>query len=202
MKFKKTTCSRILWLSLVVFETLSLLSCAPNPYRKTNRFHEKRAKYLSRAMYQTPKKDDAANLSLNWVGTTNFNLRNPNYIVIHHTAQNSVEQTLRTFTLPRTQVSAHYVVSRDGTTYQMLGDQYRAWHAGAGSWKGNTDINSSSIGIELDNNGFEEFSEEQIESLLELLKVLKEKYKIPTQNFIGHSDLAPGRKVDPNPHFP
>jgi len=138
----------------------------------------------------------------NWVGTTNFNLRKPNYVVIHHTAQESVEQTLKTFTLPRTQVSAHYVIAKDGTIYNMLNDFYRGWHGGAGKWGNNTDLNSSSIGIELDNNGEEEFSKLQIESLLQLLKVLKEKHNIPDANFIGHSDIAPSRKVDPNPNFP
>ncbi len=193
----------ILFGALMGIVSLSLFSCASNPYRKTDRFHDRRAKYLSKAMiHQRKAQKDTSALQLKWVGTTNFNLRKPNYVVIHHTAQNSVEQTLRTFTLPRTQVSAHYVVSRDGETYQMLGDMYRAWHAGVGSWGGNTDINSSSIGIELDNDGFEEFSEEQIKSLLKLLEVLKKKYNIPAHNFIGHSDLAPGRKVDPNPHFP
>lgn len=187
---------------LIGIVSLSLFSCASNPYRKTDRFHDKRAKYLSKSMHQRSEQKDTSDLQLKWVGTTNFNLRKPNYVVIHHTAQHSIEQTLRTFTLPRTQVSAHYVVSRNGDTYQMLGDMYRAWHAGIGSWGGNTDINSSSIGIELDNDGYEEFSEEQIESLLKLLKELKEKYNIPAHNIIGHSDLAPGRKVDPNPSFP
>lgn len=193
---------KIVRVALIGIISASLFSCASNPYRKTDRFHDKRAKYLSKSMHQRTVQKDTSKLQLKWVGTTNFNLRKPNYVVIHHTAQHSIEQTLRTFTLPRTQVSAHYVVSRDGETYQMLGDMYRAWHAGIGSWGGNTDVNSSSIGIELDNDGHEEFSDEQIESLLKLLKELKEKYNIPAQNFIGHSDLAPGRKVDPNPNFP
>lgn len=149
---------------------------------------------------------DAGAQTLNFgehqAGTTNFNLRKPNYVIIHHTAQNSTDHTLKTFTLPRTQVSSHYVIGRDGKVYQMLNDFYRGWHAGAGKWGNSSDINSSSIGIELDNNGFEEFSPLQINSLMELLKVLKERHKIPDANFIGHSDIAPSRKVDPNPTFP
>jgi N-acetylmuramoyl-L-alanine amidase len=94
------------------------------------------------------------------------------------------------------------VIGRDGEIYQMLNDYYRGWHAGAGRWGNDTDLNSSSIGIELDNNGFEPFAGAQIESLLQLLKVLKERHGIPTANFIGHADIAPGRKVDPNPNFP
>ncbi|MGC1632187.1 MAG: N-acetylmuramoyl-L-alanine amidase, partial [Gelidibacter sp.] len=142
------------------------------------------------------------NYAENWVGTTNFNLRRPNIVVIHHTAQDSVGQTLKTFTLERTQVSAHYVIGKNGEIYHMLNDFYRAWHGGNSQWGSNNDLNSSSIGIELDNNGFDEFSQLQIQSLINLLKDLKEKYKIPAANFIGHSDIAPTRKNDPNRTFP
>ena len=84
----------------------------------------------------------------------------------------------------------------------MLNDYLRAWQAGLSKWGNNSDINSSSIGIELDNNGFEIFADSQINSLLRLLDTLKIKYKIPQENFIGHGDIAPGRKVDPNWRFP
>lgn len=137
-----------------------------------------------------------------WVGTVNFNLRKPNFIILHHTAQDSVQQTLKTFTLKQTNVSAHYVIARDGKVIHMLNDYLRAWHAGNGSWGRDTDINSSSIGIELDNNGFEPFSEIQINSLLALLTKLKKDYNIPTQNIIGHADIAPTRKKDPSALFP
>nr|WP_315156468.1 N-acetylmuramoyl-L-alanine amidase [uncultured Flavobacterium sp.] len=137
-----------------------------------------------------------------WVGTVNFNLRKPNFVILHHTAQDSVQQTLKTFTLKQTNVSAHYVIARDGKVIHMLNDYLRAWHAGNGSWGRDTDINSSSIGIELDNNGFEPFSEIQINSLLALLTKLKKDYNIPTQNIIGHADIAPTRKKDPSALFP
>jgi N-acetylmuramoyl-L-alanine amidase len=137
-----------------------------------------------------------------WVGTTNFDLRKPNFVVIHHTAQNSCEQTLKTFTLERSKVSAHYVICKDGTIHHMLNDYMRAWHGGISKWGNNSDLNSSSIGIELDNNGFEPFDSAQINSLLLLLAQLKENYKIPNANFIGHADIAPKRKVDPNIQFP
>ena len=84
----------------------------------------------------------------------------------------------------------------------MLNDYLRAWHGGVAKWGNNTDINSSSIGIELDNNGFEPFDSAQINSLILLLAKLKDAYKIPVNNFIGHGDIAPGRKVDPNIQFP
>jgi N-acetylmuramoyl-L-alanine amidase len=137
-----------------------------------------------------------------WVGTTNFNMRKPNYVVIHHTAQNSCDQTLKTFTNPKSSVSAHYVICKNGTIHHMLNDYLRAWHGGIARWGNNTDINSSSIGIEIDNNGFEPFSDDQVNSLLTILASLKKAYAIPAANFIGHSDIAPTRKVDPNVTFP
>jgi len=137
-----------------------------------------------------------------FVGTVNFNLRKPNYVIIHHTAQDSVQQTIKTFSLVRTQVSSHYVVGRDGQVVRMLNDYLRSWHAGTGKWGSVTDMNSCSIGIEIDNNGFEPFSAAQIKSLLLLLARLKKTYNIPTANFIGHSDIAPGRKTDPSRLFP
>jgi N-acetylmuramoyl-L-alanine amidase len=129
-------------------------------------------------------------------------LRKPAFVIIHHTAQNSCDQTLRTFTLARTQVSAHYVICKNGTVHHILNDYLRAWHAGLGSWGNDKDINSSSIGIELDNNGFDSFPDAQINSLLTVLDTLKLRYRIPTANFIGHADIAPTRKNDPNVHFP
>lgn len=137
-----------------------------------------------------------------WMGTVNFNLRKPNFIILHHTAQDSIQQTIKTFTLKQTSVSAHYVIGRDGKVIHMLNDYLRAWHAGNGSWGRDTDINSSSIGIELDNNGFEPFSDIQINSLLALLTKLKKDYNIPAQNIIGHADIAPTRKKDPSALFP
>lgn len=139
---------------------------------------------------------------VDWVGAIHFDLRKPNYVIIHHTAQDSVEQTIRTFTLPHTKVSSHYVISRDGRVYQMLNDYLRGWHAGASKWGSLTDLNSVSIGIELDNNGKEPFPDAQINSLLTLLDTLKANYNIPTPNFLGHGDVSPGRKVDPSVHFP
>ena len=141
-------------------------------------------------------------INTEWIGTVNFNLRKPNFVIIHHTAQDSLQQTIKTFTKTETQVSSHYVISDDGKVVQMLNGYLRAWHAGNGSWGKNTDINSTSIGIELDNNGSEVFSELQINSLLALLTKLKKDYNIPTQNIIGHSDIAPTRKKDPSALFP
>ena len=179
-------------------------SCAHNPYAQTNRFYKKQAKQLANNLKPVPNKLllDSAIMPVYAVATTNFDLRKPNFVIIHHTAQNSCEQTLKTFTLERTKVSAHYVICKDGTIHHMLNDYLRAWQAGVSKWGNFTDINSSSIGIELDNNGNEPFPEAQITSLMKLLDTLKNHYSIPTANFIGHADVAPGRKNDPSHYFP
>lgn len=184
---------------------LIVVACSHNPYKTTNRQHKQHAKELAKSLRQyplQPLKLDSVKQPEYFVGTTNFNLRKPNFVIIHHTAQDSCSQTLRTFTLPRTQVSAHYVICKDGTLHQMLNDYLRAWHGGISKWGSLTDINSASIGIELDNNGFETFDPRQITSLLILLDTLKKRHGIPAANFIGHSDIAPTRKVDPNVYFP
>jgi N-acetyl-anhydromuramyl-L-alanine amidase AmpD len=190
-----------------LFALIGFSSCASDSYRKINNQHKKQVKEVTATLQEIPKtksqsKPDTLSISDEWIGTTNFSIRRPNYVIIHHTAQNSLAQTIKTFTLTRTQVSSHYVIGRDGEVVQMLNDYLRSWHAGRGRWGNDTDLNSASIGIELDNNGFEHFTENQIESLLLVLKRLKAKYSIPTANFIGHSDIAPGRKVDPSPYFP
>lgn len=133
-----------------------------------------------------------------FIGSVNFGIRKPNFVIIHHTAQTSLDQTVKTFIMAKTEVSAHYVVSRDGKVVHMVNDYLRAQHAGLGKWGNETDLNSTSIGIELDNNGDEPYSDAQIKSLLSLLGTLKRKYNIPAANFIGHADIAPKRKPDPN----
>lgn len=183
-----------------------LLGCSStkNPYKVANKSYKKQTKEMAKTLRLQPAEiaNDTIKAPESWVGTTNFNMRKPNFVIIHHTAQNSCDQTLKTFTMIKTQVSAHYVICRDGTVHHMLNDWLRAWHGGAAKWGNNTDINSSSIGIEIDNNGFEPFSEQQLNSLLSLLAQLKKDYSIPVANFIGHADIAPGRKNDPSRLFP
>jgi N-acetylmuramoyl-L-alanine amidase len=183
---------------------LAILGCAGNPYAKTNKLQKKQTKQLAKQISQLPERLylDSAIMPAHTVGAVNFDLRKPNFVIIHHTAQNSCEATLKTFTLQRTKVSAHYVICKDGTIHHMLNDYLRAWQAGNSKWGNFSDLNSSSIGIELDNNGFEAFPPAQITSLIKLLDTLQRKYSIPTPNFIGHADIAPGRKVDPNAFFP
>jgi N-acetylmuramoyl-L-alanine amidase len=174
--------------------------CNVSKYAGTNKVYKKQAKAYGKVLAQYPLKDSVSNAPL-FVGTTNFSMRKPNFVIIHHTAQNSCDQTLRTFTLPRTQVSSHYVICKDGTVHHMLNDYLRGQHAGVSKWGHTTDLNSSSIGIELDNNGFEPFADAQMNSLLLLLDRLKKSFNIPTGNFIGHGDIAPTRKNDPNWRF-
>ena len=139
-----------------------------------------------------------------WVPSPNQDVRRPNLIVIHFTEQESVQQSLDTLRGRNSggPVSAHYLIGADGTRYQLVSDERRAWHAGAGSWGPFTDLNSASIGIELDNDGRSPFAEAQVQSLLVLLEDLCTRLRIPRSQIIGHQDLAPTRKPDPGPLFP
>lgn len=177
--------------------------CSQGKYAATNKSYKKQVKAFSKVLREYPLKDSSGlKYADNWVGTTNMSLRRPNFVIIHHTAQNSCEQTLKTFTQTKNPVSSHYVICKDGTVHHMLNDLLRGHHAGVSKWGNNTDLNSSSVGIEIDNNGYEVFTEQQINSLITLLGRLKVAYNIPAANFIGHADIAPGRKVDPNRNFP
>ena len=136
------------------------------------------------------------------VPSPNYNERRPNYIVLHQTSNDDAARALRTLTHPERAVSAHYLIGRDGLIYRLVDESKRAWHAGASFWGGQTDLNSTSIGIELDNNGAEPFLEAQIVALLDLLRDVQARHKIPPANVIGHGDIAPQRKVDPSALFP
>jgi N-acetylmuramoyl-L-alanine amidase len=134
--------------------------------------------------------------------SANFSDRRPSFVILHHTSDANAGQALGTLTRPAAEVSAHYLVARDGTLYYLVDELKRAWHAGPAYWGAGLDMNSASIGIELDNDGAEPYAGAQIEVLLQLLADLKERYRIPAANFIGHGDIAPGRKVDPGLNFP
>ncbi len=102
---------------------------------------------------------------------------------------------------PAAEVSAHWLVSEQGVTEALVPEQARAWHAGAGSWAGITDVNSHSIGIELANRGDHPFSEPQMRALEALLRAIMQRWQIAPHRVIGHSDMAPARKGDPGPRF-
>jgi N-acetylmuramoyl-L-alanine amidase len=139
-----------------------------------------------------------------WVPSRNHEPRRPILIVIHATEQASVQESLDTLRSRNGggPVSAHYLIGRDGDRYQLVADQDRAWHAGAGRWGTITDVNNASIGIELDNDGVAPFPPRQIDSLLVLLEDLCTRLRIPRSQVIAHADMAPTRKVDPGPQFP
>ncbi len=139
----------------------------------------------------------------------NFNSRNGmdiDTIVLHHTASNNGKGDLAWMRNSRSQVSAHYMVDKDGTIYQLVGDDKRAWHAGTSALHGTpTDVNGRSIGIEIvnDGSGKTPFTEAQMKALGQLVAHLKDKYKVPVNNIVGHKDVAipRGRKTDPAPNF-
>ncbi len=121
--------------------------------------------------------------------------------MIHYTAMESAQAALDRLCAPDFEVSAHYLIGADGTLWQMVDEGRRAWHAGAGSWQGRGDVNSRSIGIELDNRGCHPFAEPQMAVLEALLADILHRCDIPAQGVIGHSDMAPGRKADPGARF-
>ena len=125
----------------------------------------------------------------------------PHLIVIHYTAMTSATAALARLCDPQAEVSAHYLISNHGDVTQMVDEGQRAWHAGAGEWAGQDDINSRSVGIELDNRGDHPFSELQMHALERLLAGIMARHGIPPAGVIGHSDMAPGRKSDPGARF-
>lgn len=194
------------YLFLLLFLVV-LQACSPKgPYAFADRYYKKQAKgYLKIINAQQPDMltdSTGRPIPSEWVGSVNFGIRKPDFVIIHFTAQDSAQQTLKTFTLKRTDVSANYVVAKNGKVYHMVNDYLRAYHAGLGKWGKVVDMNSCSVGIEIDNNGSEPFTAPQLNSLLALLAQLKAKYHIPQTNFIGHEDFAPKRKPDPGPYFP
>lgn len=121
--------------------------------------------------------------------------------MLHYTAMDSAQAALDRLCDPAIEVSAHYLIGGDGTVWQMVDEAKRAWHAGAGEWRGLDDINSRSIGIELDNRGDQPFSEPQMAALEQLMREIADRHHIGPAGVIGHSDMAPGRKHDPGPRF-
>lgn len=125
----------------------------------------------------------------------------PRLIVIHYTAMPSCAEARERLCDPAAEVSAHWLVAGDGTVEQLVDESLRAWHAGAGGWGGMTDVNSRSIGIELANPGDAPFPEPQMAALEGVLRGIMQRWSIPPEGVIGHSDMAPGRKRDPGPRF-
>ena len=126
-------------------------------------------------------------------------------VVLHYTGMGSAKAALERLRDPVQEVSCHYLIAETGELFSLVSDNMRAWHAGRGSWNGATDVNSLSIGIELANpgagDGFPPFPEPQIARLEDVLGKVLERWSIHPARVIGHSDMAPGRKIDPGPAF-
>ena len=127
-------------------------------------------------------------------------------IVLHYTGMVDAQSALDRLTSPEAKVSAHYCVLEDGQIVQMVDEDKRAWHAGKSYWRGLTDINSASVGIEIVNPGHEfgyrPFPDEQVAAVMGLVNDVKNRHGITRGNIVGHSDIAPSRKEDPGELFP
>jgi len=138
----------------------------------------------------------------------NFDVRiaPPDILVIHYTGMQTAEAALARLRDAKAKVSAHYMIDEDGRIFRLVPEERRAYHAGVSVWKGERDVNSRSIGIELvnpgDEFGYRPFPDAQIDALLTLLSPIRSRWSIPSGNIVGHSDVAPERKIDPDVLFP
>jgi N-acetylmuramoyl-L-alanine amidase len=138
----------------------------------------------------------------------NFDQRRgpPDMVVLHYTGMQSGEAALQRLCDPESKVSAHYMIETDGRIFEMVPEERRAWHAGVSFWKGERDVNAVSIGVELVNPGvdwgYADFPEVQVDALIGLLDAIRGRWTIPNGRILGHSDVAPDRKVDPGEKFP
>jgi N-acetylmuramoyl-L-alanine amidase len=127
-------------------------------------------------------------------------------LVLHYTGMQTAEAALTRLCDPAAKVSAHYTIDTDGCVYSHVPEDRRAWHAGVSYWADERDVNSHSIGIELVNPGhefgYEPFADAQIEALIELSRDILARHPIPAHRVLGHSDIAPARKIDPGELFP
>ena len=153
--------------------------------------------------------ENVEKLTLNY--SPNFNLRKREkskvkYLIFHYTGMKSEKNAIKRLLNSRSKVSCHYFIKRNGEIIRMVPDLYVAWHAGVSFWKKDRLLNSKSIGIEISNpghrNSYQNFTRTQIKSLIYISKYLLKKYKINRQNVLGHSDIAPLRKIDPGENFP
>lgn len=125
----------------------------------------------------------------------------PELVVIHYTGMADGPSARARLCDPQAEVSAHWLIHENGQAESLVSEERRAWHAGAGSWQGRADVNSRSIGIELVNPGDRPFSEPQMAALERLLRGIMARWQIRPAGIIGHSDMAPDRKIDPGPRF-
>lgn len=152
---------------------------------------------LGKKSWQSPNYNERQPL-----GGRNF----PDMIILHYTGMKTAKAALERLCDAQAEVSAHYVIEENGRIHQLVEDNKRAWHAGKSYWEGLSDINSASIGIEIVNPGHEfgykHFPSKQINALEGLVKRIVQRHNIRADRILAHSDIAPGRKVDPGELFP
>jgi N-acetylmuramoyl-L-alanine amidase len=159
-------------------------------------------------MSEPPRPDRAR--ALEFLASPNHTERRghakPNCVILHYTGMPTGAAALALLRDPRSEVSCHYFVWEDGRIVQLVAEDRRAWHAGSSVWKGERDLNSCSIGIEIVNPGHDggapPFPEAQTAALIALLRDISERYAIAPERVLAHSDVAPARKVDPGEAFP
>lgn len=156
----------------------------------------------------TPPKTDSP-IATGFVASPNHGERRrparPDAIILHYTGMPDGAGALRRLCNPASEVSAHYFVWEDGRVVQLVAEDRRAWHAGKGIWKGDSDLNSASIGVEIVNCGHEAlppYSQAQIDAVIALARDISQRWSIAPRRILAHSDIAPGRKRDPGEHFP
>ena len=148
-------------------------------------------------------------MTLNYSPNFDYRKRNKNeikYLIFHYTGMKNDKLAIRKLTSLNSNVSCHYYITRSGKLIRMIPDLYIAWHAGESNWRNDKSLNCNSIGVEISNpgrqHGYIKFNKYQIQSLIKLSKFLIKKYKIKKKNILGHSDIAPLRKLDPGEKFP
>lgn len=147
--------------------------------------------------------------NIEYYKSPNYNDRvdeqSPDLLVLHYTGMSSISGTIERLCDPVFEVSCHYLIAGNGKIIQMVDEKYRAWHAGVSSWQGRDDINSCSIGIEIANvgheNGYPDFPDVQMSAVEELCLDIFKRHEIPAERVLAHSDIAPGRKIDPGEKF-
>jgi N-acetylmuramoyl-L-alanine amidase len=138
----------------------------------------------------------------------NFDARTapPDMVVLHYTGMPTGDEALARLRDPAAKVSAHYLIEEDGRVFALVPEERRAWHAGVSFWKGERNVNAVSIGVELVNPGhdcgYRPFPDAQIATLVELLAGIRERWDVSDARIVGHSDVAPDRKIDPGELFP
>jgi len=135
-----------------------------------------------------------------WVPSPNFDERRPNFVIIHGTTSDTVDHALRTLTDPERKVSAHYLIGRDGAVIQLVDERMRAWHAGASRWGMLSDLNSASIGIELEYPAAPAsppWPQVQLDAAVAHVRGLVQIYQVPRANMLRHAEVDPKNRSDP-----